>query len=86
MPNTKSAKKALRKSRRSAIINAGKRKAARDIAKEIELLAKGGKKAEAQKLISRAYQLFDKATKTGVVKRGNADRKKSRLARLVRTS
>jgi ribosomal protein S20 len=33
--------------------------------------------------LSTAYKAIDKATKKGVIKKNTADRKKSRLARLV---
>ena len=83
MPNTSSAKKALRKSIRHALHNRAKRGAMYDIEKEIKRLVTGGKKADAKKLIAQAYKLFDKAVKTNIIKKNAASRKKSRLTKLV---
>ena len=55
----------------------------KDIIKKIEKLSKTDK-AEATKMLSSAYQVIDKATKRGVIKKNNAARKKSRLTRLVK--
>lgn len=84
MPNTSSAKKALRQSIRHAVHNRAKQQALHDIEKEIKRLALGGKKGDAEKLITHAYKLFDKAVKTQVIKKNAASRKKSRLTKLVK--
>lgn len=39
---------------------------------------------EAQKELSRAYEAIDKAAKRGVIKKGAASRKKSRLAKALK--
>ncbi len=83
MPTIKSAKKALRQSNRRRARNRKGRDALRDIAKELRALAKANKKTEAAKLVSRAYQLFDKAAKGGVIKPRAAARHKSRLSKLT---
>ncbi|MEK7636584.1 MAG: 30S ribosomal protein S20 [Patescibacteria group bacterium] len=83
MPNTSSAKKALRKSIRLASHNRAKEEVLHSIEKEIKQLVLSGKKADAKKLIARAYKLFDKAVKTEILKKNTASRKKSRLTKLV---
>jgi len=55
----------------------------KEIIKKVEKLAKTDK-AGATKMLSSAYQAIDKAFKTGIIKKNNAARKKSRLAKLVK--
>jgi len=96
MPITKSAKKALRQNKRRRERNLRQLSAVREIIKKIRRLVDENKKAaegetrqgreEALKLLPRAYKVIDKAAKTGVIKKNNADRKKSRLAKLISKS
>ena len=83
MPITKSAKKAIRVSLRKKAQNDLRKKAMKEIIKKIEKMAKTDK-AGAQKLLSGAFQAVDKAAKKGIIKKNNAARKKSRLAKLVK--
>lgn len=83
MPITKSAKKAVRISSRKKAINDLRKKMMKELIKKIEKTAKADKTG-AQKLLTTAYQAIDKAAKKGVIKKNNAARKKSRLARLVK--
>jgi len=55
----------------------------KEIIKKIEKIAKTDK-AKAVKMLSSAFQVIDKAAQKGVIKKNNAARKKSRLARLVK--
>ena len=55
-----------------------------DILRKIKKLKVEGKKAEAQKLVSSAYKIFDKAAKRGVIKKNAASRKKSRIAKFIK--
>ena len=83
MPITKSAKKAIRVSLRKKAQNDLRKKTMKEIIKKIEKMAKTDK-AGAQKLLSGAFQAVDKAAKKGIIKKNNAGRKKSRLAKLVK--
>lgn len=83
MPIIKGAKKALRASKRKKVYNDRRREAMKGVAKKIKHLVAQGKGSEARALISAAYQAFDKAAKTGVIKKNAAARKKSRLTRLI---
>ena len=83
MPITKSAKKAIRGSTRKKGYNDQRKRAMKEIIKKLEKLAKTDK-AGAQKLLPTAFKAVDKAAKTGVIKKNNSARKKSRLARLVK--
>lgn len=83
MAITSSAKKAHRASLRKRVFNV-RRKAAVDSAlKQVKKLVAAKQIEEAKKLIPLAYKALDKAAKEHTIKRGTADRKKSRLARLV---
>ena len=84
MPITSSAKKALRGSERKRVVNIRRKKNIEVAVKDVrKLMVKGEKKAVAGAL-SLAYKALDKAAKTGLIKKGAADRKKSRLAAAVR--
>jgi small subunit ribosomal protein S20 len=83
MPITKSAKKAMRGSLRKKAVNDRRKRTMKEIIKKIEKIVKTDKK-EATKLLPVAYKAIDKAVKTGVIKKNNAARKKSRLSRLVK--
>lgn len=83
MPNIRSAKKALRQSKRRHARNLQKKRAFKDTVKQVRRLAADGKKAEAASLLPTAYKTLDKAAKTNVIKKNNASRVKSRLAKLV---
>jgi small subunit ribosomal protein S20 len=84
MPITQSAKKALRGSDKKRIVNIRRKKNIEVAVKDVKkLMVKGEKKAVAGAL-SAAYKALDKAAKVGLIKKGAADRKKSRLAAAAR--
>lgn len=83
MPITKSAKKAIRGSLRKKARNDSRKKTMKDLIKKIEKTAKKDKKG-AEAMLREAYKAIDKAAKRGVIKKNNASRKKSRLAKLAR--
>lgn len=83
MPITKSAHKAVRGSLRKKASNDQKKRAMKEVIKKIEKLSKNSKE-EAEKMLSNAFSVIDKAAKKGVIKKNNASRKKSRLSRLVK--
>lgn len=86
MPITSSAKKALRASKHKRIYNIERRDDMSEVVKSIKKLVSAKKGKEALKLMPEAYQAIDKAAKTGFIKKNAADRKKSRLAALVKKS
>jgi small subunit ribosomal protein S20 len=82
MPNTKSAKKALRGSLRKKAFN--------DLSKsKIKISLRNLRKSlsegitESQEALSKAFSALDKAVKTNLIPKGRANRKKSRLADLL---
>ena len=84
MPITQSAKKALRGSLRKKALNDRRKKAMKEEIKKVEKLVSAKDKAGAQKNLSVAFSVIDKAAKRGVIKKNTAGRRKSRLARLVK--
>ncbi|OGZ46180.1 MAG: 30S ribosomal protein S20 [Candidatus Ryanbacteria bacterium RIFCSPHIGHO2_02_FULL_48_12] len=83
MPISRSAKKALRQSKRRKVLNLKRKDTIRDIAKKIKRLAAEGKHEEAVKLLPEAYKALDKAAKKDTIKKNTASRKKSRIAKLA---
>ena len=77
MPNIKSAKKDLRKSRAAAIRNRAQRSALRTAVKK----AHSGDSAANDHVA--AVSLLDRAARKGLIHRNTAARQKSRLARAV---
>ncbi len=83
MPIIKSAKKALRGSRRKRVFNLRRKETMRRVTKEVEKLIQEGKQADANSKLALAYKAIDKAAKRGVIKKNTAARKKSRIARAL---
>ena len=77
MPNIKSAKKDLRKSRAAAIRNRAQRPALRTAVKKARTTAA----ADTDRL--SAVSLLDRAARKGLIHRNTAARQKSRLAKLA---
>lgn len=85
MPITKSARKALRQSVRRKAANLARKDAYKSAVKKVRGLISAGKSKEAKEWLSKAYQALDKAAKTHVISKNTAARKKSRLAKFLRT-
>lgn len=86
MPIIKSAKKAMRVSLRRKKINQKRKDSTRVVLKKIRVAIKEKNKEEGLKLLPLAYKAFDKAAKTGVIKKNTASRKKSRISKLVNST
>lgn len=83
MAITKSGKKAHRQSKRRAVVNEKRSKVLKSSVKSIrEIISKKDKKG-AESMLKTAYKALDKAAKRGVIKKGAANRKKSRLAKAI---
>ena len=83
MAITKSAKKAYRQSLRRKARNTERKDSLKKILKEIRSLISATKTDEAKKLLPNVYKLLDKGVKSGLVKKGTASRKKSRIAKAI---
>ena len=83
MPNIKSSKKDLRRSRRRAIRNADIRSGVKTAVKKART-AVAAKAEEAVAATRGAQQLLDRAATKGAVHKRSAARRKSRLAKALR--
>lgn len=83
MPNTQSAKKALRQSIRRRAQNIRRKNAYKDVIKTIQKLVLVEKLENAKNFIPQLYQTLDKAAKTNAIKKNKAARLKSRAARSI---
>ena len=83
MPITKSAKKEIRVSARRKVTNDSRRTVMKEMVKKVRKLVEAGQLDQAKELIPKTYKAIDKSAKRGVIKSNTADRKKSRLAKLV---
>lgn len=80
MPITQSAKKALRQSVRRRTQNTLRKDAYKKEVKNFRKLIIAKKTDEASALLPKVFKALDKAAKTNVIKKGKADRLKSRLS------
>jgi small subunit ribosomal protein S20 len=83
MPHHKSAVKRMRTNERDRKKNVAVKSAVKKATRGVRDDAKG---KEAPKLLRDAQSLLDNAVRKGVIHRKTADRKKSRLAKLVNKS
>mgnify|MGYP001560372907 FL=1 len=81
MPIIKSAKKALRQSKKRRVGNLARLNAYRTAVKNFKKLLVAGQKDEAKKYLPKVYKALDKAAKSGVIKANKSSRLKSRSAR-----
>lgn len=84
MANTKGARKAIRVAERRRVFNDRRRKAMRQVVKEINQLVVAKDYKKATELLPTAYKAIDKACKIGVIKFNTASRKKSLLSRITK--
>lgn len=84
MPITRSAKKALRASRRRREFNLLRKGKVSKTIKSLKKLAATGNKKEAQAMMQEVQQALDKAVKGNTLNKNTASRKKSRLSKLVK--
>jgi small subunit ribosomal protein S20 len=84
MPNTKSAERRMRSSERKRLHNRSVKSRLRRLEKNYRATLAAGRKEEAAKLLPGLHSAFDKAVKSGVLPRPTANRKKSRLALLLK--
>ena len=82
MAITKSAKKALKVSDTKRVYNDRLRKTLKSSVKSARASI-ASKAADTVETLRQAFKALDKAAQRGTIKAGNADRKKSRLAKLL---
>jgi small subunit ribosomal protein S20 len=83
MAITKNAKRGIRVSEKKRVVNDKLRRTMKESVKAVrkDVIAKD--KKAITKDLSLAFKALDKAAKRGTIKKGQADRKKSRLAKAV---
>lgn len=80
MPNTKSAGRRMRNSARKQMSNRGVKSRLKTLERNYLDAVKSGKKEDAAEAYRTISSAFDKASKTGVIHKASANRKKSRLS------
>jgi small subunit ribosomal protein S20 len=83
MPNTSSAKKAMRQSRRRNTINLRTKSKFKSAVKATRTLIAEGNAKESVESLKKAMSALDKAVKKDVLHKNTASRKKSRLAKAI---
>lgn len=83
MPKTKSAKKALRQSKRKRLHNLFHKERIKKTFKEIKKLLSEKKVEEAKNLLPTLFKFLDKAVKEKVLKKNTAARKKSQIIKTI---
>lgn len=86
MPIIRSAKKALRVSKKKKLINEKREKKMKESIKNLTRVPKDAKRTDAEKALALAYSAIDKAAKRGIIKKNTASRKKARLSRLIKSN
>lgn len=79
MPNIKSAKKSLLKSRERYLRNRSTKSAIKTYTRRVKQLAEKGEAEASVESLRRAISLIDKAVKRGILHKNTGNRKKSRL-------
>ncbi len=80
MPNTKTAKKALRQNLKRRVRNLAKKKQIKAVSKGYKRLLESADLENAKEQLRAAYKTLDKAAKTKVITKNKASRLKSKLA------
>lgn len=83
MAITRSAKKALRGSDRKKLVNDRRARVMKETVKNVRKSVATKNVADIKSELTLAYKALDKAAKGGVIKKGTANRKKSRLAKAI---
>ncbi|HPX52363.1 MAG TPA: 30S ribosomal protein S20 [Candidatus Paceibacterota bacterium] len=83
MAVTKTAKRAIRSATNRRVVNDQRKKIMKESVKTTRSLISKNDKKEAEKNLPSTFAALDKAAKRGIIKKGAASRKKSRLAKAV---
>lgn len=81
MPKIQSARKALRQNRRRREQNLARDKAMKDAIRAFKKLIAAKKETEAREQLKKVYKVLDKMAKVDFIKKGHANRLKSRLTK-----
>jgi len=84
MANLAAAKKSIRQDKKRRLRNVAITSELKSLMKKLNSLIETSKADEAAKVLSKLMSRLDKAAKKGIIKRQNADRKKSRLSARIK--
>ncbi|MEX1014497.1 MAG: 30S ribosomal protein S20 [Candidatus Paceibacterota bacterium] len=84
MPNTSSAKKALRRDNRRKGTNLERKKKMKSTIKKYNKMIDSGNKEEAKSFLPSVYKVLDKMAKVSFIKKNKARRLKSKLSKKVK--
>jgi len=79
MPNSKSAKKRMRRVEKQTLVNRSRKNKYRTLVKEIRILIESKKKKEAQALLPKVNSQLMRVSKTGTISFSKASRLVSRI-------
>ena len=79
----KSSKKAIRQNKTRRARNLIYTNKMKSLVKTIKVFVAQKKLNEAKELLPKVFQILDKTAKVGIIKKNNASRKKSRIAKMV---
>ena len=79
----KSSKKAIRQNKTRRARNLIYTNKMKSLVKTIKVFVAQKKLNEAKELLPKVFQILDKTAKVGIIKKNNATRKKSRIAKMV---
>lgn len=83
MAVTKTAKRAIRQAANRKLVNDKRKKMMKESIKTTRTMIIKKDQKGAEKNIASTFAALDKAAKRGIIKKGTADRKKSRLSKAV---
>ena len=83
MPNTKSAIRRVRRVKKQTQVNRIRKSKYKNAVKQMELLLKDKKKAEAKKYFSKFQSILMQVAKSGIISRNTAARKISRTSKKI---
>jgi small subunit ribosomal protein S20 len=86
MPNTKSAKKDLRQTKRKNLKNSAEKNKIKDLLKKTLKAVEAGQADQVKELSRQFQKAVDKAVRAGWLKKNTASRRKSRLALKIKKS
>ncbi|MAZ67226.1 30S ribosomal protein S20 [bacterium] len=83
MATSKSGKKSVKQAEARRVFNVRRLRAMKSSVKQVNEFVLGKDKQSAQQALPQAFKSIDKAAKRGIIKKKNAARKKSRLAKAI---
>ena len=86
MPNIKSAVRRVRKSRKQALVNKGRKNKYKSAVKQMTAYLNSGKIKEARSFLPKFHSQLMKIAKTGTISKKTASRKISRITKKINNS